>query len=124
MRLSIGAVEKEESMSVTITVSDEVAQHLEGLSFGQAGDINEKLRLLLAAEYRRRLTRYSLTDRQFTQKYQMSFETFEHQQLTQQHGYAWEVESDAIDWETAVDGIRTLQRQLAALTQAGNTDDH
>ena len=111
-------------MSITITVSDEVAQHLESLSFGQAGDINEKLRLLLAAEYRRRLTHYSLTDRQFTQKYQMSFEAFEHQQLTKQHGYTWEVEFDAIDWETAMDGIRTLQRQLAVLTRAGKTDDH
>ena len=111
-------------MSVTITVSDEVAQHLESLSFSQSGDINEKLRLLLAAEYRRRLTRYSLTDRQFTQKYQMSFEAFDRQQLTQQHGYTWEVESDAIEWETAVDGMRTMQRQLAALTLTGNIDDH
>jgi hypothetical protein len=112
---------KEESMSVTITVSDEVAQHLESLSCGQSGDLNEKLRRLLAAEYRRRLTRYSLTDRQFTQKYQMSFEAFEHQQLTQQQGYTWKIESDAIDWETAVDGIRTMQRQLATLTLTGNT---
>ena len=111
-------------MSVTISVSDEVAQHLESLSLGQTGDIDATLRLLLAAEYRRRLTHYSLTDRQFTQKYKMSFEAFEHQQLTKQHGYTWEVESDAIDWETAVDGIRTMQRQLAALTRAGNHYDH
>jgi hypothetical protein len=54
----------------------------------------------------------------------MSFEAFERQQRAQQHGYTWEVESDAIDWETAVDGIRTMQRQLAALTQVGNNDDH
>ena len=64
-------------MSFTITVSDEVAHHLESLALGQAGDIDEKLRLLLIAEYRRRLTHYSLTDRQFTQKYQMSFEVSE-----------------------------------------------
>lgn len=111
-------------MSVSITVSNEVAQHLEGLSFGQSGDLNEKLRMLLAAEYRRRLTRYRLTDRQFTQKYQMSFEAFERQQLTQQHGYTWEIESDAMDRETAVDGIHTMQRQSAALHVPGNTDDH
>jgi hypothetical protein len=42
-------------MSVTISVSEEVAQHLESLSLGQAGDIDAKLRLLLAAAYRRRL---------------------------------------------------------------------
>jgi hypothetical protein len=45
----------------------------------------------------------------------MSFEEFEHHQLTQQQGYSWEVESDAIAWETAIDGSRTLQRQLAEL---------
>ncbi len=111
-------------MSVTISVSNEVAQHLERLALGQTGDIDTKLRLLLAAEYRRRLTHCSLTERQFTQKYKMGFEAFEHQQLTKQHGYTWEVESDAIDWETAVDGIRTMQRQLDALTRAGNHDDH
>jgi hypothetical protein len=98
-------------------VSDEVAQHLERLACGQSGDLHEKLRRLLAAEYRRRLTRYSLTDRQCTQKYQMSFEAFERQQLTKQHAYTWEGESDAIEWETAVDGMRTMQRQLAMLTR-------
>jgi hypothetical protein len=54
----------------------------------------------------------------------MSFDAFEHQQLTKQHGYTWEVESDAIDWETAVDGIRMMHRQLAALTRSGNHYDH
>jgi hypothetical protein len=111
-------------MSVTITVSDEVAQHLERLSLGQADDSDAKLLLLLVAEYRRRLTHYSVTDRQLTQKYQMSFEAFERQQLTKQHQYTWEVESDAIEWETTVDGIRTMQRQLAALTRAEKNDDH
>ncbi len=102
-------------MSVTITISDEVAQHLDSLSFDQIGDINTKLHILLEAEYRRRLARYSLTDRQLTQKYKMSFEVFEQQQLTKQQGYTWEVESDAIAWETAIDGIRTMERQLAEL---------
>ena len=80
--------------------------------------MNEKLRMLLAAEYRRRLTHYSLTNRQLTQKYKMSFEAFERQQITKQQGYTWDVESDAIAWETAVDGIRTMERQLAELAAA------
>jgi hypothetical protein len=101
-----------------ITVSDEVAQHLDSLSFDQVGDINAKLRILLEAEYRRRLARYSLTDRQLSQKYKMNFEAFEQQQLTKQQGYTWEVESDAIAWETAIDGIRTMERQLAELAVA------
>ena len=107
-------------MSVTITISDEVAHHLDSLSFDQGSDINTKLHILLEAEYRRRLSRYSLTDRQLTQKYKMSFEAFEQQQLTKQQGYTWEVESDAIAWETAIDGIRTTERQLAELTNNDN----
>jgi hypothetical protein len=34
---------------------------------------------------------------------------------TEQRGYTWEVESDAMAWETAVDGLRTVQRQLSDL---------
>jgi hypothetical protein len=45
----------------------------------------------------------------------MSFEEFERQRVTEQRGYTWEVESDAIAWETAVDGLRTVQKQLSDL---------
>ena len=102
-------------MSVVTTLSDTVVQHLSALSFGEARSINDKLALLLEAEYRRRLTRYSLTDQQLAQKYRMRFEDFERQRITEQRGYTWEVESDAMAWETAVDGLRTVQRQLSDL---------
>ena len=102
-------------MGVVTTLSDMVAQHLRDLPFGEANSINDKLTLLLEAEYRRRLARYSLTDQQLAQKYQMSFEDFERQRVTEQRGYTWEVESDAMAWETAVDGLRTVQRQLSGL---------
>ncbi|RMD58356.1 hypothetical protein D6833_12965 [Candidatus Parcubacteria bacterium] len=111
-------------MSITITISEEVAQHLNSLSFDAADDINQKLRKLLEAEYRRRLARYHLTNRHLSQKYQMSFEEFERERLTEKLDYCWEVESDAIAWETAVDGIRTVQRQLTQLTLEGQGDDH
>ena len=110
-------------MSVTLTVSNEIAQHLNDLSFGKTEDVNEKLRDLLISEYRRRLSRYGLTDRQLTRKYNMNFETFEKQQMTKQLGYTWEVESDAIAWETAVDGIRTMKQRLANLTAKGEAGD-
>jgi len=108
-------------MSMSITVSNDVAQHLNSLAIGEMTDVNDKLRSLLEAEYRRQLTRYSLTDRQLTQKYHTDFETFERQQLTKQHGYSWDVESDAIAWEQAVDGIRTMQRKLAEVLQKGRS---
>jgi len=104
-------------MSVTITVSEGVARHLNSLSFDQVGDIDIKLRILLEeAEYRRRLARHSLTDRELARKYDMSFEEFEKRQVTRQKGYSWDAESDAMAWETAADGIRTFRRQLAELT--------
>ena len=99
-------------MSVATTLSDHVVQHLNGLSFGKVNSINDKLALLLEAEYRRRLARYSVTDRQLGQKYQMSYDEFERQRVTELRGYTWEVESDAIAWETAVDGVRTVRQQL------------
>ncbi len=101
-------------MSVATTLSDTVVQHLRELSFGEASSIDDKLTLLLEAEYRRRLARYSLTDQQLAQKHRMSFEDFERQRITEQRDTTWEVESDAMAWETAVDGLPTVQRQLAA----------
>lgn len=102
-------------MSVTLTVSNEIARHLETLSFEQPSNVDEKLKSLLRAEYQRRLARYNLTVRQLAAKYKMDFASFEQQQITKQLGYTWEVESDAIAWETAVDGIRTMQEQLRLL---------
>ena len=38
-------------MSVATTLSDNVVQHLSSLSFGKVDSINDKLTLLLEAEY-------------------------------------------------------------------------
>ncbi|MEZ4866362.1 MAG: hypothetical protein R3C14_33905 [Caldilineaceae bacterium] len=105
-------------MSVTIQISDNIAQHLKQLVIGQTTEIDQKLSSLLESEYRRRLARYSLTDRQYQQKYAMTFAEFEQQHIIAQQNYSWEVESDAIAWETAIDGIETLQRQLTDLLHA------
>jgi hypothetical protein len=102
-------------MSVTIEISDDTAQHLESLRLGNANNLDEKLVRLLEAEYRRQLARYSLTNRQLQQKYNMDFEEFEQSDMIQQQAYSWEVESDAIVWETAIDGIQTMQRRLHEL---------
>jgi len=98
---------------MTLKVSDKIIQHLNNLSLGNT--LNDNLKMLLVAEYRRRLAHYHLIDRQLTQKYQKDFDEFEKQQITKQQGYTWEVESDAMAWETAIDGMRTLQRQLAEI---------
>jgi hypothetical protein len=110
-------------MSITITVSNEVAEHLHNLAGSPADSIDEKLRRLLIAEYRRKLTRYHLADEQLRQKYGMSFDLFEQRQMTRKLDYAWDVESDAIAWETAIDGIHTIKRRLAEIAGEGITSD-
>ena len=60
-------------------------------------DLDTKVRLLLEAEYLRRLGRYPRLDRVMTQKYGMTFEEFVERRVVQQKGYTWDVETDAMD---------------------------
>lgn len=109
-------------MSQSVAISETLIEHLQGVLLGSASSISDKVFLLLEAEYRRRLTRYGLTDRQLQQKYGMTFEEFESRRMTEQLDFSWEVESDAIAWDTAVDGMRTVERQLRELLDLG-TDE-
>jgi len=111
-------------MNVTITISEDIARHLNQMPFQQADDMDSRLRILLEAEYRRQLAQFSLTDRELARKYKMSFDEFERQRITEQKDYSWEVESDAIAWDTAVDGIRTVRRQLMELKSGEKANDH
>lgn len=70
---------------------------------------------LAEQELRRRLARYQLSDRLFREKYDMTLEEFEAAEVVKQRGYSFEVENDHQDWDQAVDGIRTIERQLTAL---------
>ena len=112
--------EEMKRMTITITVSEEVVRRLNDLSIAQTDDVETKLQRLLVAEYQRRLARYRLTDRRLSQKYGMAFEEFERRQVTRQQEYSWEVESDAIAWETAIDGIQTMQQQLTGIHELKN----
>jgi len=70
---------------------------------------------LAEQELRRRLARYQLSDRLFRDKYGMTLEEFEAAEIVKRQGYSFEVESDHQDWDQAVDGIRTIERQLTVL---------
>ena len=70
---------------------------------------------LAEQELRRRLARYQLSDQLFREKYDMTLEEFEAAEVVKARGYSFEVENDHQDWDQAVDGIRTLERQLASL---------
>ena len=120
----VGVFENEviKRMDITITISEEVVDRLNDLSVAQTDDVETNLQRLLNAEYERRLARFRLTDRRLSQKYGMTLDEFEQRQETRQHAYSWEVESDAIAWETAVDGIRTIQQQLASIDNRKHDD--
>jgi len=75
-------------------------------------DTDAKVRQLLRAEYLRRLGQYRRVVQSLAQKYGMSFDVFAKEHIIQQQGFSWEVESDAMDWETAVSGIKTLEARL------------
>ncbi len=70
---------------------------------------------LAEQELRRRLARYQLADRLLREKYGMTLGEFEAAETVRSHGYSFEVENDHQDWDLAVDGIRTIERQLTAL---------
>ena len=82
-------------------------------------DLDTKVRLLLEAEYLRRLGRYRRLDRTLAQKYGMTFEEFIELRIVQQKGYTGDGETDAMNWETAVDGMRTMERKIQELGESG-----
>ena len=73
---------------------------------------DDELQEMLRREYLRRLTRYKLADELFRKKYGMTFEEFEQENLVAKKDFSWEVESDAQEWEMAIDGIKTCVRKL------------
>jgi hypothetical protein len=77
--------------------------------------IDTKVRALIEAEYVRRLARYRQTDHDLTLKYGLNFDDFHARRIVQSAGYTWEVEQDAMNWETAVSGIQTLNAKLSEL---------
>lgn len=80
-----------------------------------ASDTDAKIRQLVEAEYRRQLGRYHRVNHALTRKYAMPFTEFLGQGVVKQRNYSWEVEKDAMDWETAVAGIHTVERKLQEL---------
>lgn len=82
--------------------------------------LDEKIRYLLKEEYTRRLAQYRRVVYLLEQKYGIRFENFVSQRVVQRENFSWHVESDAVDWETAVSGIKTMERKLKAL---GNLKD-
>jgi len=76
----------------------------------------DELKYLLRRDYLRRLTRYRMTDDFYKKKYHMDFESFEQANMVDRQNYTFEVESDAQEWELAIDGIKTIEKKLKELS--------
>lgn len=83
-------------------------------------DADTKIRQLLRAEYLRRLGQYRRVIQLLAQKYGMDFGTFVSERVVQQREYIWEVESDAMDWETAISGMKTIEKKLEELAETSH----
>jgi len=69
----------------------------------------------LANDYRRKLIAYRLVDEKFRKKYGMDFSDFEKRNIVKERKFSWEIESDAMEWEHAIEGIKTYERKLKEL---------
>ncbi len=85
-----------------------IKKHLESMS-------EEEIREVLRKEYMRRLTRYKWIDELFRKKYGLTYEGFEESDIVIKKNFSWEVESDAQEWEAAVDGVNTVLEKLREL---------
>lgn len=65
----------------------------------------------------RRLSQYHRTNYELKDKYKMSFSEFIERHMTRELNYSWEVEKDAMAWETAVGGISTFEEKLEEVRQ-------
>ena len=69
-------------------------------------DVDEKVR---------QLARYRRVEMDLRRKYGLTFDEFLNQRIARKMDYTWEVEQDAMDWETAVAGMETIERKLKEL---------
>jgi len=69
----------------------------------------------LRNDYRRKLIIYKFVDEKFRKKYKMDFQTFEKHNIVKEKEFSWEVESDAMEWEHAIEGIKTCEQKLKEL---------
>lgn len=75
----------------------------------------DEIKEALVNEYRRRLIRYRMIDEVMKKKYGVDFIQFESENIVEKRKFSWEVESDAMEWEHAVEGIRYAHERLEGL---------
>ena len=96
---------------VVVKLQESTQALLDDPSLG-AHDIDGKIRQLLQAEYMRQLAHYRRVDNKLAKKYGMHFDDFIAQRISKVKNFSWDVEQDAMKWETAIGGIQTVKRKL------------
>lgn len=101
---------------VALQISEQTAALLQDPLLGD-GDVDAKIRCLLAGEYGRQLNEARTVDERLAQKYQMTFTEFLDRQTTVQHASNWEVEKDATDWQNAFNAINNWTEKLKTVEE-------
>ncbi len=79
------------------------------------GDINFKVKHVLENELIRRISRYELTVRNLEKKYGVPLKEFKKKGILAKKGYSYEVENDLWEWESSLDGIKTVKTEIKRL---------
>lgn len=76
-----------------------------------------KLTKALKPELLRCLAEYKLMDKTFHERYKMDFDKLKMKQVVKKSNHSFKVEEDYCDWELALDGIKTITKELNKLAK-------
>jgi hypothetical protein len=79
---------------------------------------SDEIKEALLNEFKRRLIRYKMVNESLKKKYGMTFTDFEFLKIVEKHNFSWEVESDAMEWEHALEGIEHAIKRLKEIGEA------
>ena len=77
----------------------------------------DEIRDALVNEYRRRKIRYKMMDEAMKKKYGMDYAEFEAKNMVRERKFGWDVESDSMEWEHAIEGVRYVEQKLRDLEE-------
>lgn len=69
----------------------------------------------LISEYEKKVILYKFTNESLKKKYNMSFKEFEDNNIVKRKDFSWEVENDAMEWEHAIAGIKSLKEKISKI---------
>lgn len=80
----------------------------------------KELKEVVLSEYERRLVLHKLIDERFKKKYGINYAEFERKNVVKEKGFSWEVESDAMEWEHAIESIQSLKERIHKIKESND----